>query len=163
MGYYPTKAADNIYCRCRKEAAKFNDSLNSREGAAEQQNVSVSTLSDYELGITKSVPVDAVVRMADLYNAPELRNYYCTHDCPIGRTDVPPVHLEELDRLVIELQGFLKSAGEDRENLLDIAADGKIDNAERPRLERILSDLDAISKGANSLKLWVQKNLGGDT
>ncbi len=101
MGYYPTKAADNIYCQCRKEAAKFNDSLNSREGAAEQLNVSVSTLSDYELGITKSVPVEAVVRMADLYNAPELRNYYCTHDCPIGRTDVPPVHLEELDRLVI--------------------------------------------------------------
>ena len=50
MGYYPTKAADNIYCQCRKEAAKFNDSLNSREGAAEQLNVSVSTLSDYELG-----------------------------------------------------------------------------------------------------------------
>jgi len=163
MGYYPTKAADNIYCRCRKEAAKFNDGLNSREGAAEQLNISVSTLSDYELGITKSVPVEAVVRMADLYNAPELRNYYCTHDCPIGRTDVAPVHMEELDRLVIELQGFLKSAGSDRESLLDIAADGKIDETERPRLEKILSDLDAISKGAKSLKLWVEKNLGGDT
>jgi transcriptional regulator with XRE-family HTH domain len=163
MGFSPTKAAANIYCQCRKNAAKYNDSLNSREGASEQLNISVSTLSDYELGITKSVPVEAVVRMADLYNAPELRNYYCTHDCPIGRTDVAPVHLDELDRLVIELQGFLKAAGPDRENLLDIAADGQIDETERPKLEQILIDLDAISKGAKSLKLWVEKNLGGDT
>lgn len=35
MGTNPTKAADNIYCRCRKEAAKYNDKLNSRDGAAE--------------------------------------------------------------------------------------------------------------------------------
>lgn len=47
MGYKPTKAADNIYCKCRKNAACFNDKLNSREGAAEALNISVSTLSDY--------------------------------------------------------------------------------------------------------------------
>ena len=35
MGYKPTKAADNIYCKCRKNAARFNEKLNSREGAAE--------------------------------------------------------------------------------------------------------------------------------
>ena len=35
MGTNPTKAADNIYCKCRKEAAKYNDRLHSREGAAE--------------------------------------------------------------------------------------------------------------------------------
>lgn len=162
MGYYPTKAADNVYCKCRRAAAKYNDRLNSREGAAELLNMSVSTLSDYELGITKSIPVESVVRMADLYNAPELRNHYCTHDCPIGRTDVAPVKLEELDRLVMELQGCLKCAGVDREDLLEIAADGKIDDSEKPQLQQILRDLDAIAEGANSLKLWVQKNLKGD-
>ena len=31
MGQNPTKAAGNIYCQKRKEAAKFNDRLNSRE------------------------------------------------------------------------------------------------------------------------------------
>ena len=168
MGYYPTKAADNIYCQCRKAAAKFNERLNSREGAAEALNVSVSTISDYELGLTKSgVPVEMVVRMADLYSAPELRNWYCTHDCPIGRLDVAPVKLEDLDRLAIELQDCLKKAGADREDLLDIAADGKIDEEERPRLEKILCDLDKIAEGAKDLKLWVKKNLealdGGDT
>lgn len=160
MSLNPTKAADNVYCKARKAAARYNERLNSREGAAEALNVSVSTISDYELGLTKTgVPVEAVVRMADLYNAPELRNWYCTHDCPIGRLDVAPVKLEGLDRLVIELQGCLKQAGKDREDLLDIAADGRIDNGEKPRLQKILYDLDEISEGAKDLKLWVEKNI----
>lgn len=53
MGTNPTKAADNIYCRCRKEAAKYNDKLNSRDGAAELLGISASTLADYELGMSK--------------------------------------------------------------------------------------------------------------
>lgn len=44
------KPNENIYFRCRKEAAKYNDKLNSRESAAEMLGVSVSSLADYELG-----------------------------------------------------------------------------------------------------------------
>lgn len=73
---------ENIYFRCRKNAAQHNDKLNSREGAAELLGISVSTLANYELGITKVVPVDAVVMMADLYQAPELKAHYCKHTCP---------------------------------------------------------------------------------
>lgn len=68
MGTDCTKTNDNIYFRCRKEAAKYNDKLNSRESAADLLGVSVSSLADYELGNTKVVPVDKVVLMADLYN-----------------------------------------------------------------------------------------------
>ena len=60
MGQNPTKAASNIYCQKRKEAAKFNDKLNSREGASELIGVSPSALADYELGITKVVPVECL-------------------------------------------------------------------------------------------------------
>ena len=74
MGSDCTKASENIYFRCRKEAAKYNDKLNSRESTAELLGVSVSSLADYELGNTKVVPVDKVVLMADLYNAPQLLN-----------------------------------------------------------------------------------------
>lgn len=58
MGTDCTKSNDNIYFRCRKEAAKYNDKLNSRESAADLLGVSVSSLADYELGNTKVVPVD---------------------------------------------------------------------------------------------------------
>lgn len=88
MGTNPTKAADNIYCRCRKEAAKYNDKLNSRDGAAELLGISASTLADYELGITKIIPADAILRMADLYNAPELRNHYCKANATIEVRDM---------------------------------------------------------------------------
>ena len=74
----------SIYFQCRKEAAKYNDRLSSREGASEMLNVSVSSLSNYELGLTP-VPTDVVVRMADLYGAPELEACYCKNDCPIGK------------------------------------------------------------------------------
>lgn len=74
MGTNPTKAADNIYCRCRKEAAKYNDKLNSRDGAAELLGISASTLADYELGITKIIPADwklgAVSQTSPVTNTP---------------------------------------------------------------------------------------------
>lgn len=118
MGTNPTKAADNIYCKCRKEAAKYNDKLNSREGAAELLGISASTLADYELGITKIIPADAILRMADLYNAPELRNHYCKYSCPLGQ-DVPLVDTESLDRIAVRALASLKKVQESKENLLD--------------------------------------------
>ncbi len=159
MGASPTKAAENIYCRCRKSAAKYNDKLNSREGASELLGVSVSSLADYELGNTKIVPVDKVILMADLYNAPELRNYYCRNECPLGVHCVPKLELAELDRLTIKLLSAFKNAAEIKESLLDIASDGVISQNERPLLEGIIEDLDEISTRTQELKLWAEKNL----
>lgn len=34
MPKFATKAADNMFCQARYEAAKFNERLSSREGAA---------------------------------------------------------------------------------------------------------------------------------
>lgn len=73
MGSNPTKAANNMYCKCRLAAAKYNDKLNSRDGAAEMLGLSSSTLASYELNLTKVVPVESIMMMADVYNAPELK------------------------------------------------------------------------------------------
>lgn len=62
MGSDYTKSNENVYFVCRKEAAKYNDKLNSRESASELLGVSVSSLADYELGNTKVVPVLSVNR-----------------------------------------------------------------------------------------------------
>ena len=64
---------ENVYFECRKRAAIHNERLNSRAGAAEILGISESTLAHYELGITKNIPVDVVVMMAEVYNAPELQ------------------------------------------------------------------------------------------
>ena len=84
MGKGYKKTNENVYFKARKEAAKCNEKLYSREGASELLGLSVSTLADYELGTTKVVPVDKVMLMADLYNCPELKAGYYKHECPIG-------------------------------------------------------------------------------
>ena len=66
MGKDCTKTNENIYFKCRKEAALYDERLRSRESAADLLGVSPSSLADYELGNTKVVPVDKVHLMADL-------------------------------------------------------------------------------------------------
>lgn len=84
MGKDSTKQNENIYFKCRKEASIWDERLCSRESAADLLGVSVSSLADYELGLTKVVPVDKVVLMADLYRSPQLKTMYCKNACPIG-------------------------------------------------------------------------------
>lgn len=96
MGRDAMKAGENICFRCRKQAAKYNDRLSSREGAAELLGVSVSSLADYELGNTKVIPVDKIVLMADLYGAPELKLWY------LRRAFDHPDYLFKNDGIVVQ-------------------------------------------------------------
>lgn len=84
MGREATKASGNPWYEARKKAAEYDDRLCSREGAAERLGMSVSAVADAELGLSKCMPVDKAVLMADLYRAPHLLNHYCLHECPIG-------------------------------------------------------------------------------
>lgn len=160
MGRRPTKAADNPFCKARLDAASYNDRLFSKESASELLGVSVSTLSDYELGVTKVIPPDMVVKMSDLYNAPELENYYCTNMCPLG-CNIPKVSVEELDRISLKALSTFRKVEGTRELLLDITADGVISEDEREDMQKILGNLEELEQVAQSLKLWVKKNMQG--
>ena len=104
MGRDAAKACENQCFRCRKEAAKYNDKLGSREGAAELLGISVSSLADYELGNTKVIPVDKVVLMADIYNAPELMAWYCSSECLIGKSlEMPSPEIASVERTTMKL------------------------------------------------------------
>lgn len=159
MGQRPTKAAGNIYCRCRKRAAQYNDRLNSREGAAELLGVSPSTIADYELGTTKVIPVDKVVLMADIYNAPELENHYCRNECPIGR-DLP-VETGSIERITVQFMKHLNSDKLDslQKRLVDMAEDGEIDDDEKKDLREVLKEVDKMEKVLQGLLLLGEKVL----
>lgn len=158
MGCSPTKAASNMYCKCRMAAAKYNDKLNSREGAAELLGLSPSTLASYELDLTKVVPVENIALMADVYNAPELRRWYCTNVCPLGE-DMPKLELAELDRITVRTLATLKNISDVKDDLIDIAADGVISPDEKPRLNNIIETLKEVSAVAQTLMIWAQKNV----
>lgn len=158
MGSSPTKAASNMYCKCRMAAAKYNDKLNSREGAAELLGLSPSTLASYELDLTKVVPVENIALMADVYNAPELRRWYCTNVCPLGE-DMPKLELAELDRITVRTLATLKNISDVKDDLIDIAADGVISPDEKPKLNNIIETLKELSAVAQTLMIWAEKNV----
>ena len=163
MGRDAMKACENPCFRCRKEAAKYNDRLNSREGAAELLGVSVSSLADYELGITKVIPVDKVVLMAELYGAPELKAWYCAEECPIGRGfPMPSAELSSVERTAMQLLKQLRESDvqDVKDTLINITADGVISEDERVDLTRILEYLDGLIKAAGELRLIGAKVLG---
>lgn len=148
----------SIYYSCRKEAAKHNDKLNSREGASELLNVSESSLRNYELLLTP-VPVDVVVKMADLYRSPEIEACYCKHDCPIGKRMNIQTQIRDISQITCSL---LDHADTDRmhgikKRLLSIASDGKLSEEEVETMKEIVSNLGKVADDVMELKMYLKK------
>lgn len=151
------KTSSNIFYKARCEAAKHNERLSSREGAADIMSIDRGRLYRIESGIANPYP-EEIHLMADLYNAPELRNYYCREICPLGR-DMPALELADLDRITVRAMASLRKVAETKDILLDITADGIITDEEKPELKKILATLDELTVIAQSLKLWAEKNM----
>ena len=63
MSKFATKAASNMFCQARYEAAKSNERLSSREGAAEEIGIDRTRLARIELGST--IPYQEEVLLMD--------------------------------------------------------------------------------------------------
>ena len=96
--------------------------------------------------------------MADLYNAPEIKNYYCRNICPLG-CDMPKVEIENLDRISIKALAAFSKIEKTAKILLDITEDGIISEDEREDMQKILDALSELEAVAQNLKVWVKKNL----
>lgn len=163
MGKAPMNENNNMYFKARKKAAAYNERLYSREGAAELLGISVSTLADYELGNTKVVPVDKVVLMADLYNAPELITWYCMRECPVHGFLTLATEEKSIQGIALRLlRGFnedeLKSMKED---LIEITEDGIISSNEIPKLKTILEKLEKMAEIISEMKITSEKYIKG--
>lgn len=158
MARKATKAVDNRYYLARMDAAKCNDSLNSREGASEAIGIDRTRLARIELGSLDPYP-EEVLLMSDTYNSPELCNHYCSEQCPLGSRTTVPIEVAELDRLTLQVLLAFQRIGYIKETLIEIAADGVITKDEESKLNEIIDALDMISSNAQSLKLWAEKNL----
>ena len=163
MGRDAKKAAGNPWYEARMNAAKYDDRLGSREGAAERLGMSASSVADAELGLTKFMPVDKAVLMADAYNAPHLLNHYCLNECPIGcRRPLSDENLD-IDRVTVRLLKNLRvgQLNEVKDKLLEIAADGVISEDEKPDLREVMEFLDELAKSLSELQTISQKVLNG--
>lgn len=67
--------------------------------------------------------------------------------------------LADLDRITVRTLSVFRKIGKTREVLLDITADGIIDENEKPELDEVLKNLEEVEEIAQSMRLWIKKNL----
>ena len=140
MSKQVTKAAGNRYCQARLTAAKYNQKLLTRASAVDElPGVTEDSLKKYELDIVRP-PNDVIALMADAYNEPELRAWYCANDCPLGR-DCREIATMPPERALIRLRNSLSELDGAMSHLSQITDDGRIDDSEREALPGLREQL----------------------
>ena len=114
-----TKAADNVFYQARMAAAKWNDRLSSREGAADVTGLDRTRIAYIELGTINPYPEEILI-LADCYNAPELCNHYCSRMCPLGCQTVEPLEVKALESSTLQLLAAIRNLPEVKDDLEDM-------------------------------------------
>ena len=102
---------------------------------------------------------DEIMTMAEKYGRPDLCNYYCTHECAIGKEYVPEVKMKELTGIVMEMLASFNTLQKNKERLIEITSDGEIDVEELGDFIAIEEELEKLSLSVETLKFWVEKRL----
>lgn len=153
MGKKSIKENKNVYQVAREEQGL------TREAAADlMQYISDDRIEKIES--EKSLPhPDEILLMEKAYKAPELCNYFCSHECPIGQVTVPEVEYKSLAEITLMMLSSLNSMDGYKNRLIEITSNGQIDDDEVEDFKKIRKQLDQIVATANSLKLWVDKTI----
>lgn len=153
MGRNSVKENKNIY-QVTREALGL-----SREKASDLlETIPPERIEKIENERVVPYPED-ILTMAEKYKSPDLCNYYCSKQCPIGRHYVPEVKLKDLSQIVLEMLASLNSMNRKKDRLIEITADGKIANDEIEDFINIQKELEHISVTVETLQLWVEKML----
>ena len=100
-----------------------------------------------------------ILAMAKGYKAPHLCNHYCSRQCPIGQEYVPEIKTSELSQIVLEMLAHLNSMNSEKDRLVEITYNGRIDSHEMDDFIRIQQKLEHISVATEALQLWCEKML----
>ena len=147
---------ENIYRVSRKRAAEENPLLKSLDTAQDVLCIDRLRLLKIENGQKTPEPED-IASMAKVYDAPELRNYYCSKECPLGCSSEPLIY-DDLDKISVRLMSSLHFLENAEDKIYSILEDGKVTDNERCEFQNILDTLEKIAYSANSLQLWAKKN-----
>ncbi|MBO7334266.1 MAG: helix-turn-helix domain-containing protein [Lachnospiraceae bacterium] len=126
-----------------------------REKASElMEYISDDRIDKIERGILEARP-EEIITMSECYKDPELCNYYCSHECPIGRKYVPEVKLKDLSQITLEMLASLNNMEKEKNRLIEITVDGVITEDEQEDFNKIKEELDSISLSVSALKMWI--------
>lgn len=151
MGRKSTKDDKSIYQEIREKLEL------TREKASEMIGfISAAKLEKIENGKVAVQPED-VIALAECYKAPELCNYYCSQECPIGQEYVPEVRVKDLTQIAVETLNSLNRMNKEKDRLLEIVEDGEVTPDEYKDFFEIKKTLEKISLSVDTLQLWVDK------
>ncbi len=102
---------------------------------------------------------DEILIMADKYKCPELCNYYCANQCPIGQQYVPEIKVNNLSQIVLKMLASLNAIQKKQTRFIEITEDEKIDNNELEDFVDIQIELEKMSIAVETLQLWSERML----
>lgn len=117
-----------------------------QERAATALYVSTRTLAAYESG--ERIPGDEiVVRMVDLYNYQQLAVQHMRANSELARRIIPEVRQRSMIETAVSVYNLMRrfAAQHSVDRLLEIAEDGKIDEAEQGDFQGIVEELRKLS------------------
>ncbi|MCQ2543270.1 MAG: helix-turn-helix transcriptional regulator [Lachnospiraceae bacterium] len=151
MGKKSIKENKNMYQLCREEAgmtrAQASDAL---------VFMSDSRIEKIESEKCEPHP-DEILAMANAYKKPNLCNYYCSNECPIGQISVPELQPKQLAQITLEMLSTITTLSKQKDRLVEITVDGVITEEEKKDFMQISDELDKMSVSIESLKLWVNQ------
>jgi transcriptional regulator with XRE-family HTH domain len=135
-----------MYKTARKEAGM------TLEEAAYRLHCAPRTLCKYESGQLR-VPPEMALSMGQVYNRPELPLNHCAEKCAIGRVYHPVFEVGNVATGTLQLMRELQDVNQRMDDLVSIAADGRISPEELPEFEEILQELMELGEAIERLKL----------
>ncbi|OCN05936.1 hypothetical protein A4S06_06865 [Erysipelotrichaceae bacterium MTC7] len=150
MGQRSIKDNKNYYFQSREKANL------TREVAADALGISKSRLEKIEYDKSLPYPEEAKA-MATCYKNPSLCNYYCSHDCAIGKDQVPEIKEKALSQISLEMLSTLNELSNNKERFINIVADEVISHDEIEDFNAIKENLHKMSLIVDSLNLWLEK------
>ena len=153
MARVSTKENKNLYHQARENMGWTRD-----KASEHLEWISADRIEKIEN--ERSLPnPDEVLTMAEKYKQPNLCNYYCSHECPIGQQYVPEIKIKDLSQIVLEMLASLNSMNKRKERLIEITADGEISTDELDDFIFIQEELERISITVETLQLWAERML----
>ena len=153
MARKSTRENKNIYQRTR-EGLELT-----REQASELM-VTMSPERIEKIENERSMPhPDEVLLMSDYYKQPDLCNYYCANQCPIGAQYVPEIKIKDLSQIVLETIASLNAMQKKKDRFIEITVDGQITEDELADFVQIQEELEKISVAVETLQLWCERML----
>ena len=153
MARKSTKENKNLYQRTR-------ESLGLTREEASDLLVTMSPERIEKIESERSMPhPDEVLLMSDQYKQPDLCNYYCANQCPIGAQYVPEIKIKDLSQIVLETIASLNAMQKKKDRLIEITVDGEITDDELEDFVQIQQELEKISVAVETLQLWCERML----